>query len=80
MVCYVFNGGYIDSNTADGLRKALVDEHDAVYVFNLRGNQRTAGEQSKKEGGKVFGSGSRATVAILLLVKTGEGIRPGELR
>jgi len=51
-----------------------------VYVFNLRGNQRTAGEQSKREGGKAFGSGSRATVAILLLVKTGEGIRPGELR
>ena len=38
-------------------------------MFNLRGNQRTAGEQSRKEGGKVFGSGSRATVAVLLAVK-----------
>ncbi|MET3175986.1 UNVERIFIED_ORG: putative helicase [Arthrobacter sp. UYCu721] len=45
--------------------------HD-IYVYNLRGNQRTAGEQSRREGGKVFDSGSRNTVAILLLVK-----RPG---
>ena len=40
-----------------------------IYVLNLRGNQRTAGEQSRKEGGKVFGGGSRATVAITLLVE-----------
>ena len=39
-------------------------------MFNLRGNQRTAGERSRKEGGKVFGSGSRNTVAIFLLVRT----------
>ena len=69
IVAYVSNGGYIDSNTADGLRKTLIEEFDSIYVFNLRGNQRTAGELSRKEGGKVFGSGSRSTVAILLLVK-----------
>ncbi len=40
-----------------------------IHVFNLRGNQRTAGEQSRREGGKVFGGGSRATVAITVLVK-----------
>ena len=40
-----------------------------IYVFNLRGNQRTSGEISRKEGGKVFGSGSRSSVAITLLVK-----------
>ena len=37
--------------------------------LNLRGNQRTQGEQSRREGGKVFGSGSRAPVAITILVK-----------
>lgn len=41
-----------------------------MYVYNLRGNQRTAGELSRKEGGKVFGSGSRNTVAILVGVKS----------
>jgi predicted helicase len=72
IVAYVSNGGYIDGNTADGLRQTLVAEFSSIYVYNLRGNQRTAGELSRREGGKVFGSGSRSTVAILLLVK-----RPG---
>ncbi|MGI8794107.1 MAG: DEAD/DEAH box helicase family protein, partial [Acidimicrobiales bacterium] len=69
VVAFVTNGGYIDSNTADGLRLTLADEFHHLYVFNLRGNQRTAGEVSRKEGGKVFDAGSRATVAIMLLVK-----------
>ena len=69
IVCYVTNGSFIDSNAFDGLRKTLIQEFSRVHVFNLRGNQRTSGEQSRKEGGKIFGSGSRATVAITLLVK-----------
>lgn len=69
IVCYVTNGSFIDANNMDGLRKCLATEFSAVYVFNLRGDQRTAGEQSRKEGGKVFGSGSRTPVAITLLVK-----------
>lgn len=74
IVCYVSNGGYIDGNTADGLRKTLTTEFHDIYVYNLRGNQRTAGEQSRKEGGKIFDSGSRATVAILLLIKRPEPV------
>ncbi|MBV4492713.1 DEAD/DEAH box helicase [Pseudomonas oryzicola] len=69
IVCFVTNGGWIDGNTMDGFRKTLQDEFSDVYVFNLRGNQRTSGELSRKEGGKVFGSGSRTPVAITLLVK-----------
>ncbi|MEV4186374.1 type ISP restriction/modification enzyme [Streptosporangium canum] len=71
IVAYVSNGGYIDGNTYDGLRKSLISEFDAIYCYNLRGNQRTVGEQSRMEGGKIFGSGSRNTVAILILVKGG---------
>jgi len=69
VVAFVSNGGFIDSNSADGLRKALASEFHSIYVYNLRGNQRTAGELSRREGGKVFGGGSRATVAIYLLIK-----------
>lgn len=72
IVAYVSNGGYISANTADGIRKCLVQEFDAVYVYNLRGNQRYAGEQSRREGGKIFGSGSRTTTAIMFLVKNGQ--------
>ncbi|WP_405190454.1 DEAD/DEAH box helicase [Streptomyces anulatus] len=78
VIAYVSNGGYIDGNTADGLRLSLGDEFDAIYCYNLRGNQRTAGELSRKEGGKVFGSGSRSTVAILILVKGGVTAGTGE--
>ncbi|AFS53887.1 DEAD/DEAH box helicase [Leptospirillum ferriphilum] len=69
VICYVSNGGWIDGNTMDGFRKSLAEEFTGIYVFNLRGNQRTSGELSRKEGGKVFGSGSRAPIAITLLVK-----------
>jgi predicted helicase len=77
IVAYVTNGGYIDGNTADGLRLTLADEFHHIYVYNLRGNQRTAGERSRKEGGKIFGAGSRATVAIMLLIKKPGDVEPG---
>ncbi len=69
IIGFVTNGGFIDANTADGLRKTLADEFTSIYVYNLRGNQRTAGDLSRREGGKMFGAGSRNTVAITLLVK-----------
>ncbi|MFC3494417.1 DEAD/DEAH box helicase [Glycomyces rhizosphaerae] len=71
VICLVLNNGFIDGNTAAGLRRTLTEEFDAIYCFNLRGNQRTAGELSKKEGGKIFGSSSRAGIAVILLVKGG---------
>ncbi|MFC7375413.1 DEAD/DEAH box helicase [Brachybacterium sp. GCM10030268] len=70
VISFVTNGGWIEGNTAAGVRKTLAEEFSSIYVFNLRGNQRTAGETSRKEGGKIFGSGSRNTVAIFLLVRT----------
>lgn len=69
VIAFVSNGSFIDGNAADGLRKCLVDEFSKLYVYNLRGNQRTSGEQSRREGGKIFGSGSRTPVAICVLVK-----------
>ena len=69
VVCYVSNGGYIDGNTADGLRKTLGAEFHHVYVYNLRGNARTAGEQRRKEKDNIFGEGGRTSIAVLLLIK-----------
>lgn len=69
VVAFVTNGGYIDSNSADGLRLTLAREFHHIYVFNLRGNARTAGDLRQREGGNIFASGSKATVAIMLLVK-----------
>ncbi|GAA7819761.1 hypothetical protein HpBT026_12570 [Helicobacter pylori] len=66
---FVVNGGFIDSKSGDGFRKCVVKEFAHLYVLNLRGNARTSGEVSKKEGGKIFDSGSRATIAIIFFVK-----------
>ena len=71
IVAFVSNGSYLDSSSADGLRASLYEEFNHLYIFNLRGNQRTQGEQSRREGGKIFGSGSRTPVAISILVKDG---------
>ena len=79
VVAYVSNGGFVDANTADGLRKCLVDEFSNIYVFHLRGNQRTAGELSRKEGGKIFGSGSRSPIAISVLVKNPKATKHGQV-
>ena len=65
----VVNGSFLESNSDDGLRACLADEFDYIYIFNLRGNQRTSGETSRKEGGKFFDSGSRTPVAICFFVK-----------
>lgn len=69
VVAFISNGAWIDGNAQEGFRKCLEDEYSSVYVFNLRGNQRTSGELSRKEGGKIFGSGSRTPISITFLIK-----------
>lgn len=72
VIAFVSNGAWLDGNSTDGFRKMLEKEFSSIYVFNLRGNQRTSGELSRKEGGKIFGSGSRTPISITILVKKGK--------
>lgn len=69
VIGFVTNGSFLDSNSADGLRKTWAQEFSAIYCWNLRGNARTQGEDRRREKDNVFGSGSRAPIAITLLVK-----------
>jgi len=69
VIGFVTNGGFIDGNTADGVRLTLTEEFSHLYVYNLRGNARTSGELRRKEKGNVFDSGGRTTIAIIFLVK-----------
>ncbi|GAA6896777.1 hypothetical protein AOH249_07800 [Helicobacter pylori] len=66
---FVVNGSFIDSKSADRFRKCVAKDFAHLYVLNLRGNARTSGKTCKKEGGKIFDSGSRATIAIIFFVK-----------
>lgn len=74
IVAFVTDGAWLDGNAMDGFRKCLEKEFSLIYVFNLRGNQRTSGELSRREGGKVFGSGSRTPISLTILVKSGEAV------
>ena len=69
IVAFISNGAWLDSFSGEGFRRCLEKEFTSIYVLNLRGNQRTSGELSRKEGGKIFGSGSRTPISITLLVK-----------
>ncbi len=79
VIGFVSNASFVDGNSMDGLRKCLADEFSRIYVFHLRGNQRTSGELSRKEGGKIFGSGSRAPIAISILIKNPNATAHGKI-
>ena len=51
-----------------------------INVFNLRGNCRTSGELRRKEGGNVFGLGSRTPISITLLVKKPGNNAPAKIQ
>jgi predicted helicase len=68
IVCYVTNGSFIDSASADGFRKTLSEEFSKIYCLNLRGGIRgRSGDNAKREGGNPFNI--MTPVAITLLVK-----------
>ena len=72
VIGFATNAGWLEANSMDGLRKCLAEEFTSIHVLHLRGNQRTQGERSRREGGKIFGAGSRAPVAVTLLVRNPE--------
>lgn len=69
VIGFVTNGGYLNSNSTDGLRAGLYEDFNHLYIFNMRGNALGLGEIRKKEGGNVFGAGTRTSVAVSILVK-----------
>ncbi len=79
VIGFVTNGGYIDSNSADGLRKCLAEEFSSLYFFHLRGNARTSGEVRRKEKDNVFGQGTRTPIVIAILVKNPAAIQSGQI-
>jgi predicted helicase len=79
VIGFVTNAGFVEANTADGLRKCLKDEFSSVYIFHLRGNARTSGEQRRKEKDNVFGQGTRTPIAVSLLVKNPQATSHGNI-
>lgn len=80
VIAFVSNGSFIDGNTADGIRKTFATEFSRIFVYNLRGNARTSGEQRRKESGNVFQEGSRTQVAICVLIKNSAQTSPADIQ
>ncbi len=79
VVAYVSNAGWLEGTATDGFRKCLAEEFSKLYIFHLRGNTRTSGETARKEGGQTFGSGSRAPIAITILVRNPKAVDKGNI-
>ena len=69
VVGFVTNGSWIDGNVDSGVRACLAEEFSSIHVLNMRGNARTSGDRRRAEGDNAFGQGSRAPVAITILVR-----------
>jgi predicted helicase len=79
VIGFITNAGFIEATTGDGLRKCLAEEFSSLYVFHLRGNARTSGEQRRKEKDNVFGQGTRTPIAISILVKNPNAKEHGKI-
>ncbi|WP_406547672.1 type ISP restriction/modification enzyme [Succinimonas sp.] len=79
IIGFITNAGWLDSASADGMRKCMAEEFSSIYVYHLKGNQRTSGERSRQEGGKIFGEGSRAPIAIVFLIKNPQAQEKGKI-
>lgn len=66
LVAFVSNGSWLDTRSADGMRKSLLEEFSEIWVYNLKGNIR---KFDKAEGGNIFGSGSMTPITITFLLK-----------
>ena len=68
IISFVTNGGFIEKNTADGLRKSLNREFSDIFIINLKGFIRgKSGEDAKREGQGIFNI--MTGVCITLMVK-----------
>ena len=77
VMAFVTNGSWVDGNVDSGIRACLAEEFTSIHVVNLRGNARTSGERRRAEGDNAFDQGSRAPVAITVLVRNPQAKHDG---
>ena len=79
IVAFVHPNSLLNANSLAGVRAQLRDEFSGIYTINLRGNAYTSGDEFKREGDKIFGSGSRNGVAVTFLVRNPDKTLPGRV-
>ena len=79
IVAFITSSSFLDDSSKDGMRKCLAEEFSHLYLLNLRGDARCSGEKRKREGGNIFGLGSRQPVVISLMIKDPNHSGPCEI-
>ena len=79
VIAFVTNAGWLETASANGMRKCMAEEFSSIYIYHLKGNARTSGEQRRREKDNVFGVGSRAPIAITFLVKNPNAKEKGKI-
>ena len=69
VIGFITPSAWITGNAEVGIRASIYEEFTDVYVFDLRGNALSSGEQRRREAGNVFGEGSKTPISIIILVK-----------
>ncbi|MEX0965765.1 MAG: type ISP restriction/modification enzyme [Bacteroidia bacterium] len=72
IVAFVSNSSFINGTAFDGFRKVIEKEFSSLYVVNLKGDARTAGEPRRKQGGNIFSDQIKVGVAIYFLIRREE--------
>ena len=67
VIGFIMPSAWITGNAEAGVRACIYEEFTDVYCFDLRGDVKKA--NWRKEGGKIFDSGSTVGTAIVILVK-----------
>lgn len=68
IIGFITNSGFLDSKSADGLRKCLEEDFTHLYIFDLKGAIRGKnGDKAKREGQNIFDI--ITGVAVYILVK-----------
>jgi predicted helicase len=79
VIGFVLNNGWLKGLAGRGVRKALSEEFAEVYVYDLKGDARTRGEERRRQAENVFGDQSRAGGCLLFLVKRKDKKGPAKI-
>jgi predicted helicase len=79
VIGFVLNNGWLSGLSGRGIKKALSEEFTEVYVYDLKGDARTRGDERRRQGENVFGEQSRAGVCLLFLVKKKDKKEPAKI-
>ncbi len=69
IVALVSDNVWLEASVFEGLRKSLLQEFQAIYFLNFKGNARTAGERRQKEGDNILGNRTKKGIGIYFVVK-----------